>query len=74
MDGPLELEQDIECQSAAVQGSSFTGPAYQEPRAAGPGGKHLGLQLGKVLCHRHRSQWQPIRGYKYGVKWKFVTP
>ena len=27
------------CQSAAVQGSSFTGPAYQEPRGSGPRGQ-----------------------------------
>ncbi len=43
------------------QGSSFMGPVYRDPRAAGPGGKHLGLQLGKVLCHRGRSQWQSTR-------------
>ena len=36
--GPRELEQDKGTDHRELQGSSFTGPVYQTPGAAGPGG------------------------------------
>ena len=35
--GPRDLEQDMGPNQREPQGPSFTGPVYQEPRAAGPG-------------------------------------
>ncbi len=58
---PRELEQDIGRQSAAVPGSSFTGPVCQEPRAAGPGANVSGNNSERSLCHRQRSRWRSIR-------------
>ena len=40
----------------------FHGAGIPGPRGSGPrGGRHLKPQLGKVLCHRHQSRWQPTR-------------
>jgi hypothetical protein len=36
--GPRELEQDMGPDQREPQGSSFTGPVYQAPGAAVPGG------------------------------------
>ena len=36
--GPRELEQDMGPDQRKPQGSSFTGPVYQAPGAAVPGG------------------------------------
>jgi len=55
-----ELEQDMPI-SSSPRFKFHGGRHIRSPGAAGPGGRHLKLQLGKVLCHRHQSQWRPAR-------------
>ena len=59
MDGPGTGAGHANQQQSKVQVSR--GRHIRSPGAAGPGGRHLKLQLGKVLCHRHQSRWQPTR-------------
>ena len=59
MDGPGTGVGHANQQQSKVQVSR--GRHIRSPGAAGPGGRHLKLQLGKVLCHRHQSQWRPAR-------------
>jgi hypothetical protein len=51
MDGPGTGAGHANQQQSKVQVSR--GRYIRSPGAAGPGGRHLKLQLGKVLCHRH---------------------
>ena len=56
MVGPLELEQDKGTDHRELQGSSFAGPVYQTPGAAGPGGGDASGHNSERSCATDISQ------------------